>query len=53
MGKALIEAVYAKGKELGSPRVYWLTHETNTQAMVLYNKVAAKSGFVHYRKELG
>lgn len=53
VGKALIEAVYAKGRELGCPRVYWLTHETNAQAMTLYDKVAAKSGFVHYRKELG
>lgn len=53
VGKALIEAVYAKGKALGCPRVYWLTHETNAQAMALYDKVAARSGFVHYRKELG
>jgi GNAT superfamily N-acetyltransferase len=52
VGKALIEAVYAKGKELGCPRVYWLTHETNVQAMTLYDKVAKKSGFLHYRKDL-
>jgi len=52
-GKTLIEAVYAKGKALSCPRVYWLTHETNTQAMTLYDKVATKSGFVHYRKDVG
>ena len=36
----------------GSPRVYWQTHETNTTAMTLYDKVAAKSGFVVYRHDL-
>jgi len=49
-GKALIEAVYAKAKLAGSPRVYWQTHETNTVAKSLYDKVADYSGFVVYRK---
>jgi GNAT superfamily N-acetyltransferase len=52
VGRALIEAVYAAAKEAGSPRVYWTTHETNTQAMLLYDQVAVKSGFIQYRKEL-
>lgn len=30
----------------------WLTHESNTDAMHLYDKVADKSGFVQYRKLL-
>ena len=53
IGRSLIEAVYAAAKDAGSPRVYWLTHETNTQAMVLYDQVADKSGFLQYRQEVG
>ena len=49
-GRALIEAVYARAKAAGSPRVYWMTHETNLTAMKLYDKVAERSGFVVYRK---
>ena len=49
IGRALINAVYVQAKAAGSQRVYWLTHETNLQAMKLYDKVAEKSGFVVYR----
>src|SRR5882762_9861573 len=49
VGHALIEAVYERAKEAGSPRVYWQTHETNSTAMKLYDKVAERSGFVVYR----
>ena len=52
VGGALIEHIYARGAELGCSRVYWLTHETNTQAMILYDRVAERSGFVQYRKLL-
>ncbi len=52
VGRALINAVYEQAKTAGSPRVYWQTHETNTTAMRLYDKVAEKSGFVVYRKML-
>jgi len=52
VGRALIEAVYDKARAAGCPRVYWLTHETNTTAMRLYDFVAEKSGFVQYRKQL-
>jgi GNAT superfamily N-acetyltransferase len=50
VGRALIEAVYGKAKDEGSPRVYWQMHETNATAMQLYDKIAEKSGFVVYRK---
>jgi GNAT superfamily N-acetyltransferase len=50
VGRALINGVYERAKLAGSPRVYWLTHETNRTAMQLYNKVAERSGFVVYRK---
>lgn len=52
VGRALIEAVYAKAAEEGAARVYWLTHETNTTAMTLNDKVAERSGFIQYRKIL-
>jgi hypothetical protein len=32
--------------------VYWQAHETNSSAMLLYDKVAEHSGFVVYRKLL-
>ncbi|MCB5177509.1 GNAT family N-acetyltransferase [Microvirga lenta] len=50
VGRALIEAVYEKAQADGASRVYWLTHETNTSAQALYEKVAARSGFIQYRK---
>jgi GNAT superfamily N-acetyltransferase len=52
VGRALINGVYEQAKIAGSPRVYWLTHETNLTAMQLYDKVADRSGFVVYRKQL-
>jgi GNAT superfamily N-acetyltransferase len=53
VGRALIEAVYAAALHEGASRVYWHTHETNAEAMVLYNKVADRSGFLVYRKLVG
>ena len=49
-GRALIEAVYASGKDAGASRVYWLTHETNETARALYDKLADRPGFIQYRK---
>jgi GNAT superfamily N-acetyltransferase len=51
VGRKLIQAVYDKAKAVGLSRVYWVTHETNKQAMILYDKVAEKPGFVQYRKD--
>lgn len=53
VGRALIEHVYAKAAEADSTRVWWLTHESNGQAMHLYDRIADKSGFVQYRKSIG
>jgi GNAT superfamily N-acetyltransferase len=50
VGRALIEHVYAVAKAQGGSRVWWLTHETNSNAMHLYDKIAEKSGFIQYRK---
>ncbi|HTP78265.1 MAG TPA: GNAT family N-acetyltransferase, partial [Rhizomicrobium sp.] len=52
VGRKLIEAVYEEARKAGSERVYWQTHETNARAMVLYNQVAERSGFLVYRKQL-
>lgn len=49
-GRALIDAVYARAKEAGASRVYWLTHETNETARALYDKLADRPGFIQYRK---
>ena len=52
IGRALIEHVYATAAKAEASRVWWLTHESNTQAMQLYDRIADKSGFVQYRKLL-
>ena len=50
LGRARIEAVYARADAVGAARVYWLTHETNATARVLYDAVAVRSGFIQYRR---
>ncbi len=52
IGRALIEAVVERAREAGCPRVYWQTHETNSPAIKLYDKVAERSGFIVYRKQV-
>ena len=51
VGRALIEAVYEQARKCGSQRVYWVTQETNAVAMVLYNQIAERTGFLVYRKQ--
>jgi GNAT superfamily N-acetyltransferase len=52
VGRALIEAVCARAREAGAPRVYWHTHETNATAMRLYDAMASRPGFVLYRRDV-
>jgi len=52
IGRALIEAVYERATSANCGRVYWHTHETNSQAIRLYDKMAKRSGFIVYRKTL-
>jgi GNAT superfamily N-acetyltransferase len=52
IGRALIEAVYERARAAGSTRVYWQTHETNLTAQLLYEKLADRSGFIVYRKDV-
>lgn len=50
VGRALIERVYDEARKMGAARVYWHTHETNAQAILLYDRIADRSGFIQYRK---
>ena len=52
IGRALIQAVYEQARLASASRVYWQTHETNTTAQTLYDKVAERSGFIVYRKTI-
>ena len=49
LGRALIRAVEERARAAGASRVYWLTHETNTDARALYDKLAERPGFIQYR----
>ncbi len=51
-GRALIQHVYDEAAAAGCSRVYWLTHETNATAMQLYDRIAERSGFLQYRKDM-
>jgi GNAT superfamily N-acetyltransferase len=53
IGRRLIEHVYSAAAIQGCSRVHWLTHETNQDAMLLYDRIAQRSGFLQYRKVLG
>lgn len=50
VGRALIEHVYDWARGQNCTQVYWLTHQTNTTAMALYDRIATRTGFVHYAK---
>lgn len=52
VGRQLIEYVYATAKEAGCAKVHWLTHETNSTAISLYEQVAERPGFIQFRKPL-
>jgi GNAT superfamily N-acetyltransferase len=49
VGRQLIEYVYRVAQDLKCSRVHWLTHESNTEAMKLYERIAERSGFIQYR----
>ena len=52
IGRALIEGVCEQARKAGLKRVYWQTHAENTAGRLLYDKVAAHSGFIVYSKDL-
>ncbi len=51
-GRALIAGVTEAARAAKATRVYWLTHNTNAQARLLYDKMAENAGFIHYRIKL-
>jgi len=51
-GRALIAYVRAWAEHHGSSQVYWLTAETNATARRLYDRVAQRSGHIHYEIDL-
>jgi GNAT superfamily N-acetyltransferase len=52
-GGALIATVADWARAHDCAQVYWLTAETNTTARALYDRVATRTGFIHYAIELG
>lgn len=51
-GRQLIEFVYTTAKADGCCKVHWLTHETNTTAIQLYERIAERPGYIQFRKAL-
>jgi GNAT superfamily N-acetyltransferase len=51
-GRALIVAVSDAARAAGAERLYWVTHHSNAEAQVLYNKVAKNTGFIQYQRPL-
>lgn len=52
IGRLLIEHVYETAAREGCVRVHWLTHCTNAVAMRLYDRLAERTPFVQYRRNL-
>jgi GNAT superfamily N-acetyltransferase len=52
IGRALVMHTYAVARDRGCDRVHWLTHQSNTTAMRLYDQIADRSGFVQYARLL-
>ncbi|MFK0239511.1 GNAT family N-acetyltransferase [Microbacterium sp. NPDC090281] len=52
VGRALIAHVRAWAEQHGSAKLYWLTAESNSTARVLYDRVASRSGMIHYEIDL-
>ena len=52
VARALIDAVSEWARARGCCRVYWMTHESNATARLLYDKVAQNRGFIRYQIDL-
>lgn len=51
VARKLIEAVYEAADRHGASKVYWLTHESNAAARLLYDQVARYGGFIQYQRD--
>jgi GNAT superfamily N-acetyltransferase len=52
VARALLGAFFERAAHGGARRVYWQTHETNDTARRLYDRLAERSGFIVYRRQL-
>lgn len=50
VGRALIEAVYQRADDHGTPAVYWLTQDFNTTARQLYDRIGVVTPFIKYNR---
>lgn len=50
IGRALIEAVYARANAEKAEEVYWMTQDFNANARKLYDRIAGKTPFIIYQK---
>lgn len=49
IARQLIEYAQEASKKRDCDRLYWLTHESNETAQLLYDRIARKTGFIQYR----
>jgi len=47
-GRRLIEAVAESARAAGANSPYWLTHQSNSAARQLYDRLAQNQGFIQY-----
>ena len=52
VGRALVEAVADAALARGAGRVYWLTAEDNYAGRMLYDRVATRTSFIKYQRDL-
>ena len=52
IARALIQSVAVWAATQGCDRVYWSTHQDNTAARALYDRIAEHHGFILYRMDL-
>jgi GNAT superfamily N-acetyltransferase len=50
VGRTLIEAVYEAADINGSPAVYWMTQDFNTNARQLYDRIGELTPFIKYSR---
>ena len=52
VGRELVAHVTEAAAAAGAEKVYWLTHDTNVTAQRLYDRVARRTGFIHFEQSL-
>lgn len=50
IGRALINAVYARADACGCPSVYWMTQDFNHTARRLYDRIGQLTPFIKYQR---